>query len=308
MAAAMAAPSPPPQGGLGGQRHSHIVTRRSPDTVLHRREMARQMSAGSPPGPTTQEAGATARSSARTGMAAAMSAPSPGGEYVGWQPALTWRPSAHALFDGASSAAGGEWEESEHPADLRKYNGGHGHTGSSTNFSAITKQTWIVAVMKRFSLESSTNHSGAALQPVDVVRSAVECASPSIPEEQRAAWVARVKKWVATPDARNQIRGAAATEYREDMSRRGMRHVGDPAAALFPEMEKALMEKWDAAVEKGSKLTQMWICSNARHLARRLYPAPHAKAERAGKFNGFPADAAAVVSHLSAARRASGCR
>ena len=176
-------------------------------------------------------------------MAAAMSAPSPGGEYVGWQSALTWRPSAHALFDGASSAAGGEWEESEHPADLRKYNGGHGHTGSSTNFSAITKQTWIVAVMKRFSLESSTNHSGTALQPVDVVRSAVECASPSIPEEQRAAWVARVKKWVATPDARNQIRGAAATEYREDMSRRGMRHVGDPAAALFPEMEKALMEK-----------------------------------------------------------------
>ena len=48
MAAAMAAPSLPPQGGLGGQRHSHIVTRRSPDTVLHRREMARQMSGNGP--------------------------------------------------------------------------------------------------------------------------------------------------------------------------------------------------------------------------------------------------------------------
>lgn len=116
------------------------------------------------------------------------------------------------------------------------------------------------------------------------MRSAVECASPSIPEEQHAAWVARVKTWVRSPEARNQIRGAAAIEYREDMSRRGMRHVGDPAVALFPEMEMALMEKWDAAIEKGSKLTQMWIYSNARHLARRLYPAPHPKAERAGKF------------------------
>ena len=112
----------------------------------------------------------------------------------------------------------------------------------------------------------------------------MECASPSIPEEQHAAWVARVKTWVRSPEARNQIRGAAAIEYREDMSRRGMRHVGDPAVALFPEMEMALMEKWDAAIEKGSKLTQMWIYSNARHLARRLYPAPHPKAERAGKF------------------------
>ena len=167
-------------------------------------------------------------------MAAAMSAPSPGGEYVGWQPALTWRRSAHALFDGASSAAGGEWEESEHPADLRKYNGGHGHTGSSTNFSAITKQTWIVAVMKRFSLESSTNHSGTALQPVDVVRSAVECASPSIPEEQRAAWVARVKKWVGTPDARNQIRGAAATEYQYCYSGCGRSSPSQRAGAKEP--------------------------------------------------------------------------
>jgi hypothetical protein len=73
-------------------------------------------------------------------------------------------------------AAGGEQEESEHPADLRKYDDGHGHTGSSTNFFALTKQTWVVAVMKRFSLESSTNQSGIALQPVDVVRSA--CSAP----------------------------------------------------------------------------------------------------------------------------------
>ena len=50
------------------------------------------------------------------------------------------------------------------------------------------------------------------------------------------------------------------------MSWRGMWHVGNPAAALFPEMKKALMEKWDAAVEKGSRLTQIWICSNTRHL------------------------------------------
>jgi len=165
MAAAMAASLPPPQGELGAQRRSHIVTRRSPDTRARYRDMAIKMCAGSPPSPTMQEAAAAARSSARTGMAAAMSAASPGGDYVGWQPSLTRRPSVDAGggSDFGSSAADAEWEESEHPADLRKYNGGHGHTGSSTNFSALTKQTWVVAVMKRFSLESSTNHSGTAL-------------------------------------------------------------------------------------------------------------------------------------------------
>ena len=175
MAAAMESFLPPPQGELGAQRRCHIVTRRSPDTQAHRLAMARMMGAASPPSP-RRSPRIAARGSARTGMAAAMSAPFPGGDYIGWQPSLSWRPSVDALFDGASSAAGGEWEESEHPADLRKYSGGHEHTSSSTNFFALTKQTWVVAVMKRFSLESSTNQSGIALQPVDVVRSA--CSAP----------------------------------------------------------------------------------------------------------------------------------
>ena len=155
-------------------------------------------------------------------MAAAMCAPSPGGDYVGWQPSLTYRPNVDAGgSDGKKRRLdGGAWQECEHPADLRRFNGGHGHTGSSTNASWLTKQTWVVDVMKRWNLASAANQSGTVVQPTDVVRLAVECASPAIPQEQHAAWIAKVRTWVGTPEARNRIKGAAATKYREDMSRR----------------------------------------------------------------------------------------
>ena len=132
----MTASSPPLQGELGAQQRRHIVTRRSPpDHQAHRREMARMMGAASPPSPIMQEPGAAARGSAMAGMAAAMSAPSPGGDYVGWQNSLTWRPSVDATGGSAVAAALLELAAYGRSVDLRKFNGGHGQASAQARRS-----------------------------------------------------------------------------------------------------------------------------------------------------------------------------
>ena len=123
MAAAMTASSPPPEGELEDQQRSHIVTRRSPDYQAGRLEMAQMMGAASPPSPTMREAADAARGSARSAMAAAMSNPSPGGEYVGGQPAMRWRSADLATATGTAALQepDGECEECAHPADLSQH-------------------------------------------------------------------------------------------------------------------------------------------------------------------------------------------
>ena len=290
LAAAIGAPSPEAPERA---RRTPVIVRTSPGLASRQRAFAAQIGAASPARVEQPQRNSHTEFASRIGTASPVQV---GGRKI---PRLIERHTqtggtdGNGTGDGSANGGGGfSWERSDAPADLRELNGNNAFRGSLPRVGDKSRQAWVVDVMERYALvvASLTRVGGTAARPLpgDFVVEAVNATVPPIPQEHRKQWIEKIKRWVASPQARNNIKGQAAMSYRENLSQRGRWHRGDTADAHFPEMEKELMTKFDAASAKGKKLTSMWICANARHIARRLYPATHGKHQAALRFKASP--------------------
>ena len=174
---------------------------------------------------------------------------------------------------GAEGAAGVAVLHMDVPRHLNSH--GSRSEGSRSDLKASVKQKFVRLVMDRWG--EARKCGGGGMQPSDFVEAVVP---PNLP----ASKVAQLKRTVDSASARANVLRDASAEYRHRLAEYGRRNRG---SGEFPEMERALMQKFKARRKRGKKIGGFWLRMNARRICKRLYVGrtpPHPKAARAASF------------------------